>query len=332
MSADIEAWPPTDDANAFESLCLDLWKEIWNDPGAQKNGRSGQPQAGVDVFGRRDGKQMGVQCKQRGGLLRTKVTTTELEQEVEQAKNFRPPLTTFILATTGPRDARVQERARVLSEEHKSKGLFSVEVWSWQDIWHELYQRRELFKRIGPIYWPRLAASNTVEANPSEIAEMGKKAARRTSSSFEVYVQVKVETAGPWPNWHLHAWLSNGGNATATDIQMLFEHESVGLSGFYYDGWEDGHAAVPQRRQIAKGPLHAEDRLYIANWLCGGCKFTEVDPDPHLTEYGGPDVEIRMKIFSRDQMPAIFHIRFSKSEIQQLVARTFRPVSGVYRA
>src|SRR5262245_48581183 len=101
-------WLPPNDATAFESLCLDVWKEIWNDPGAQKNGRSGQPQAGVDVFGKQEGKQIGVQCKQRDGLLRTELTIDELEQEVEKAKYFRPPLSTFIVATTGSRDARVQ--------------------------------------------------------------------------------------------------------------------------------------------------------------------------------------------------------------------------------
>ncbi len=26
----------------FESICHQLWKEIWNDPNAQKNGRQGQ--------------------------------------------------------------------------------------------------------------------------------------------------------------------------------------------------------------------------------------------------------------------------------------------------
>jgi len=160
MSSDIESWPPPDDANAFESLCLCLWKEVWNDPNAQKNGRSGQPQAGVDVFGLHEGRQIGVQCKQKDGLLRSKLTVAELEHEVEEAKNFRPALSRFIVATTGPRDARVQERARLLTGEHKNKGLFSVDVWSWKDIWHELYQRPELLGRIASSYWPRLAATS----------------------------------------------------------------------------------------------------------------------------------------------------------------------------
>ena len=74
VSSDIESWPPPDDANAFESLCLDLRKEIWKDTGAQKNGRTGQPQAGVDVFGTCEEKQIGIQCKQKDGLLRSTLT------------------------------------------------------------------------------------------------------------------------------------------------------------------------------------------------------------------------------------------------------------------
>jgi len=57
MSADIERWDPPNDPTAFESLCLELWRDIWQDH-AQKNGRSGQPQAGVDVFWITSGSQI----------------------------------------------------------------------------------------------------------------------------------------------------------------------------------------------------------------------------------------------------------------------------------
>lgn len=163
MSADIEEWPPPNDPTAFESLCLDLFREIWKDSGAQKNGRSGQPQAGIDVFGISDGRQIGVQCKQKDGLLRTKASKAELEHEVEAAKRFRPALAVFILATTSSRDASLQESARLLSKKHKELGLFSVEVWSWKEIWRELYQRKDLFARIQGDYWPLRSSSQAHE-------------------------------------------------------------------------------------------------------------------------------------------------------------------------
>jgi hypothetical protein len=159
MTTDIERWPPPNDPSAFESLCLDLWREIWHDPGAQKNGRSGQPQAGVDVFGQNQGEWKGVQCKQKDGLLWSKITIKEFEAEVESAKKFNPPLSNFTLSTTGPRDSKVQERARELTEKHKQQHMFAVEVWSWEDIWDELYRRKDLQTRIAPDYWPRLIAA-----------------------------------------------------------------------------------------------------------------------------------------------------------------------------
>ena len=116
MTADAERLLPPNEPAAFESLCLDVWREIWGDPNAQKNGRSGQPQAGVDVFGKIGDDWEGVQCKQKDGLLRTKLTVAELDAEVAAARTFKPKLSRFIVATSGPRDARVQERARELSE------------------------------------------------------------------------------------------------------------------------------------------------------------------------------------------------------------------------
>ena len=166
MSSDQEQLLPPNEPTTFESLCLDLWREIWGDPGAQKNGRSGQPQAGVDIFGRAAEGWVGVQCKQKDGLLRTSVTAAELAAEVTAARSFTPRLRRFLLATSGPRDARLQERARELTE----TGLFDVEIWSWQDIWHEIHGRRALFERLFPIYWP-LQAGATFLATVANAAQ-----------------------------------------------------------------------------------------------------------------------------------------------------------------
>ena len=74
MSADSEPLPPPNDPGEFESLCLDLFKELWQDQDAQKNGRRGQAQAGVDVFGQKAGEWVGVQCKQKNNLVWREIT------------------------------------------------------------------------------------------------------------------------------------------------------------------------------------------------------------------------------------------------------------------
>jgi len=66
----------------------------------------------VDVFGKRGNRWIGVQCKQKDGLLHSKLTVAELEEEVEKAKTFLPSLSLFLVATSGPRDEVVQKRAR----------------------------------------------------------------------------------------------------------------------------------------------------------------------------------------------------------------------------
>src|SRR5215468_2647641 len=89
----------------FEELCLVLFRAIWQDPTAQKNGRLGQPQHGVDIFGmpeRLCGSFHGVQCKGKDAGYGSVLTVTELKREVKKADLFVPALENFIVATTAP--------------------------------------------------------------------------------------------------------------------------------------------------------------------------------------------------------------------------------------
>src|SRR4051812_38732769 len=104
--------PPPKNWQDFESLCWDLWRRIWNDPNTQKNGRQGQAQCGVDVYGRRGGTWVGLQAKGKDNFTEQRVTVRELRAEVEKAKGFTPNLGEFVLATTGPKDGKVEEAAR----------------------------------------------------------------------------------------------------------------------------------------------------------------------------------------------------------------------------
>ena len=57
-----------------------------------------------------------------------------MRQEVEKAKSFKPPLNDWTLATTAKKDAKIEEIARLISEEHAKTGLFSVHVLGWEDL------------------------------------------------------------------------------------------------------------------------------------------------------------------------------------------------------
>ncbi len=120
----------------FETLCCDLWGKIWNDPNTQKNGRQGQSQHGVDICGRpNEGKSWaGVQCKGKDNYADKSLAEKEVKSEVEKAKFFEPKLLQFIIATTGQKDAKIEELARKITEEHQKNGLFSVHIWGWNDV------------------------------------------------------------------------------------------------------------------------------------------------------------------------------------------------------
>jgi hypothetical protein len=128
----------------FEALCHQLWKEIWSDPNAQRHGRAGQSQQGVDIFGHPlySTGYAGIQCKDKDGRLGSTLRKDELMAECKDAKQFSPPLQAFTIATTAARNVDLQTTARMLN----STGTFpfDVHVWSWEDIEDEVRCRPTL--------------------------------------------------------------------------------------------------------------------------------------------------------------------------------------------
>ncbi|MEM9555124.1 MAG: hypothetical protein AAGC60_12790 [Acidobacteriota bacterium] len=150
--SDRERPAPPNNSDDFESLCLDLWRVLWDDPRAQKVGRRGQSQEGLDLLdstGRR-----AVQCKQRDVSIGKWLTIQELDAEVEDVVKSGRALDQLDVATTGPRDKKLQARAEELTEQSS----FEVRIWSWADIWHELDARPDILREIEAKYLPRSSA------------------------------------------------------------------------------------------------------------------------------------------------------------------------------
>ena len=140
--------PPPDTWQWFESICHLLWREIWSDPNAQMNGRRGQPQHGVDIFGRPiyQDSYAGVQCKDKDTRLGSALTENEMENECQKATEFVPDISSFTIATSGPRDETLQRHARQLTEAETYP--FEVSVWSWDDIEQEILFRPAILSRF----------------------------------------------------------------------------------------------------------------------------------------------------------------------------------------
>ena len=172
MSLPTKQYPPPGTWEEFESLCADLYELVWKDPATERHGRQGQPQAGVDIYGRPDGKSYtGVQCKKKDIWPAKDLTTDEIDEEVEKAKTWQPGLKHFIIATTAPNDKTVQAHVRAITDAHKKKKLFSVSVASWNEITRRLARYQELLRAYG--YLPDLShvtqqASTTIADETSK--------------------------------------------------------------------------------------------------------------------------------------------------------------------
>jgi hypothetical protein len=137
----------------FEDLCHAIFEAEWNDPHAQKNGRGGQAQHGVDVFGSPNAVRdvfHGVQCKGKDKNYGRKPTFKELTQEIAKADSFTPSLEHWVFATSAPKDEKLQRAARELSVARQAKGLFTVTVLGWDDIQYLLSRHPNVVQDFYP--------------------------------------------------------------------------------------------------------------------------------------------------------------------------------------
>lgn len=121
----------------FETLCKKLWGEVWNIPmKIKKNGRNGQPQAGVDVYGVPKGETnyWGIQCKGKDDYTDAKLTKAEIDGEINKAKTFSPKLDVFIFATSMNKDSEIETYVREKDLESRQKGEFEILLFCWEDI------------------------------------------------------------------------------------------------------------------------------------------------------------------------------------------------------
>ena len=121
----------------FERLCKVLWGEIWECPDTiKRNGRQGQAQKGVDVYGVKKGEcaYRGIQCKGKDDYTNSQLTESEIDNEIAKALLFTPKLKSFYFATTANKNAHIEEYIRKKNLESISKGGFEIDIFAWEDI------------------------------------------------------------------------------------------------------------------------------------------------------------------------------------------------------
>ena len=137
----------------FERASKVLFECVLGDPHTQQNGRSGQVQYGVDIYGQRlnSGDWVGIQCKGKDSAYGMHVTERELRAEVAKARKFKPKLSEFFLITTGPHDAVIQEAARqITDEERRRRRKLRISVWGWEAIELEIRRYEAAIRAFHP--------------------------------------------------------------------------------------------------------------------------------------------------------------------------------------
>lgn len=139
---------PPENWQDFESLCKKLFGEVWGCPYTiKKNGRLGQPQAGVDVYGKPKGEDdyWAIQCKGKDNYINSKLTKKEIDEEIEKALKFEPKLKVYAFATTAPKDVEIEKYVRLKDIESTKNGDIEIILYSWEDIADLIEEHRDTF-------------------------------------------------------------------------------------------------------------------------------------------------------------------------------------------
>lgn len=136
-------WPKPRSEDEFEDIVVDFVRVRWKDPNAQRHGRRGQKQRGVDIVGRPPrlkGKTVAGQCKNTDAL-----SLGDVVEEVEKAKRFPGGLAEFYVITSGDRDAKLQTAVRKHFKANPAP--FDIEVVFWSDVVADLAEHPDLVRK-----------------------------------------------------------------------------------------------------------------------------------------------------------------------------------------
>jgi len=131
-------------------MVLDAMRIHWHCANVHRNGRRGQRQNGVDIYGQTISGWIAAQAKNS-----ETVTIRQIRDEIYKAHSFQPPLTELHFAISGNRDSLLQNEVRSLVDEKIDKNSFSIFIHFFEDICCILSSRPELVIK----YWGSFSPS-----------------------------------------------------------------------------------------------------------------------------------------------------------------------------
>ena len=147
----------------FERISARLCEKIYKTTNIHRYGRQGQQQNGVDIMIESEGGIVGIQCKHV-----EKLTSSEIDDEIEKAEKFIPALKSFKFYTTLKRDTKIQSYIAEKSQEYRAKNLFDIDILSWEDIAEKLQETKNY--DILEDFYPELFYADVNISNMLDIA------------------------------------------------------------------------------------------------------------------------------------------------------------------
>jgi hypothetical protein len=143
-------YPHPDNEKSFEKFCLKFLRKHWNNPYLKLYGRRGEEQLGIDIIDPTFSSPFRAgQCKHHESDIT--IPPLEIQEEVDKALKFDPPLEHYTILTTGRVTTHGDKKVLEINREHKEKGLFSVELLSWSDIEDYLDDYPEVVSMLTPV-------------------------------------------------------------------------------------------------------------------------------------------------------------------------------------
>ncbi len=246
--------PPPSSWEEFENICLAATKIRWRSPDFSKNGRPGQQQDGVDIYGySRDHDLLAIQCKN----TTKKVYKSIIEEEIRKAEIFDINLRTLYIATTAGNDAVLQREVRAMHKDRIDQKKFGVHILFWHDIIQDLSSCEETFYAHFPQFFntSRSQKKLDVEFVKNVLDESNKFGEINYIASDDFHERGVGEMMLSGFNFNLRNWKSRPhkfslGNLSAVYDEFIrsmegFVDTANGMAKYYYKGM-DAKAATEE--------------------------------------------------------------------------------------
>jgi tetratricopeptide (TPR) repeat protein len=142
-------YPQPSNEDEFEEFGLALLRCHWKCEGVERYGHRGERQHGVDIIDLSGAEPLrAAQCKHHAPTKT--LPPSELREEVLKARAFNPPLGYYLVLTSAKKSTEAQNEVLRLNIEHRTKGLFQIELMTWEDIERLIGQYPDLQARLMP--------------------------------------------------------------------------------------------------------------------------------------------------------------------------------------